>query len=184
MTPSVAIAGTGVGWRTARVAYTLWGARTLGLPGRGLGALEGTYRELETRLLRWTVLDPVSLAGHSQGALHAFRFALDHPSRVTNLVLVAGPFLGAHMAKGPLALGVAGELGTQSRWLRQLRERAHRVQCPVTLVAGANDLLVTEDSAHGLPLPSARRVTLDHGHLSLMGSPVIKRLLQNQPERQ
>lgn len=176
MAPVAVLAGTSVGRRLADAIYTLWNGKVFALPGRGLGQIEGTYRQLEERLVRWVDRqgEPIVLAGHSQGALHAVRFAVDHPDLVARTVAVGGPFKGSGLAV--LKTGCVAGMASDSLWLERLRVRTLGMQ-NLTLVAGSKDLLVEVGSAHGIWSPHAVKLTVDCGHIGLLIAPQVLALL-------
>lgn len=176
--PLVVVAGTGVDWRLARGAYSSWGGHRVGLPGRGLGSLEGTYRHLEERLVRfYNEHGHFVIAGHSQGALHAIRFALDHPTFLNHAVAVAGPFLGPRVI-GPAPLPCVAGMTPGSPFLTDLQDRS-RTLGATTFIAGKNDKLVSVASAFGLDVPWARKLVVNRGHVTLMGAPEVVRVIRS-----
>lgn len=202
--PLVVIAGTGVGERAARIAYQRWlqpsPARVFTLPGRGLGRIEDTYAELEVQLVDWLGWKrvPAVVVGHSQGCIHALRFAVDHPRLVEHVVSVAGPLAGTTAAQAPAVLPIVEALQPGSNDLHRLQFMArNRLTRPVTLIAGHHDALVRpRRSAFELPVPWARKIYLAPelppelpadvewvnsrwcGHTSMMWSPEVTGLIQ------
>jgi pimeloyl-ACP methyl ester carboxylesterase len=97
--------------------------RLLELPRQGLISVEASYAKLEVPLLRWSATAPLVLAGWSQGGLIAVMFALRHPDRVRQLVLLAPPLAGAPRSRwvpsGLLSAPFLSQMHPGSVWLRQ-----------------------------------------------------------------
>jgi pimeloyl-ACP methyl ester carboxylesterase len=168
------VAGTGVGPRMAKLAYSGWGGRAFALKNGGLGRLEDTYEDLAARLLRWSRDERFVIMGHSQGALHAARFATDFPHLAYAVVGVAGPYLGAPACMGPKLVPCAIDMAPRSDWLYGLRCAASAYEGAVTLVAGTRDALVPVPSALGLSTSGASILELDRGHTSLLTAPELQ----------
>ncbi|HSX02677.1 MAG TPA: alpha/beta fold hydrolase [Candidatus Saccharimonadia bacterium] len=97
--------------------------RILELPHRGLQPVEASYAALEPMLLRWSELRPLVLAGWSQGGLIAVLFALRHPNRVRQLLVLAPPFAGtprAHLVAWSSPF--VAQMRPGSLWLRQFAD--------------------------------------------------------------
>lgn len=175
--PLAVLPGTGVGAFGASVAYAHWMSerndRLFPLPGRGLQPLDRTYAQLERELLWWGIDSgrKFAIAGHSQGAYHAVRFALNHPEMVMGVVGVGGPFGGALQPPfvprlldklAQLIVPVSVDFKADSRVLQLLAshvERSWPVGVELTLVAGHRDHLVRpRRSAHRLDHKDIRRV--------------------------
>lgn len=175
--PLAVLPGTGVGAFGSGVAYRHWVSsprdRIFPLPGRGLASLDQTYLEVERQLLRWgfETGKRFAIAGHSQGAYHAVRFALNHPSMVLAVVAVGGPFGGAlqppfvpksidRLARS--LIPVAADFKQESLALSTLARRVEEAwpaDIPLTLVAGHRDQLVRpRRSAHSLTCDRIRHV--------------------------
>lgn len=166
MTRRVVVSGTMVGPQVAHLSYRAWGGKMAWIPTHGTARLEGTFRRLEPHLLKMTDrYGPVELVGHSQGALHAMRFAIEHPDRVERMVGVAGPYLGTPWSSGPPVVGCVKDMAPGSKFLQGLRDGASSYDGEVILIGGTRDRLVPLPSAHGI---DGRKITVDHSHTSLM----------------
>jgi len=72
-------------------------------------------KDLENLLDAMGVDEPVSLVGHSYGALVAMRFALAHPERVNRLALVEAPLPPSRHPPNRNRSPIGGFLGVRSK---------------------------------------------------------------------
>jgi pimeloyl-ACP methyl ester carboxylesterase len=190
--PLLVLAGTFAPQRISDRYYgALYPTKVLALPGGGRDRLHRTYAVFKSTVQRWILEqdEAVVLVGHSQGAIHALTFALDHPHLVSDVVGIAGPYEGASspfLAAPNLEqhigrfLPVGLDFQTKSSYLRELRERAKESEVPLTLVAGRSDGLVTQRSAHAVD--PADKVIFSGGHTTVLHQRDTKRLLRRLRE--
>lgn len=192
MRPLLVLAGTFAPQRVSDMYYdTLYPSKVIALPGGGRDRLHRTYSTIVGTIQDWALQqdEPVVLAGHSQGAIHALSFALDHPHLVHEVVGIAGPFDGARspsIAQGmrphvKRILPVGLDFQSGSSYLCVLQARARNSVVPVTLVAGKSDALVSVQSAHAIS-PSTK-VTHSGGHTTVLHQRSTKHLLRELRER-
>ncbi|HSX14684.1 MAG TPA: alpha/beta fold hydrolase [Candidatus Saccharimonadales bacterium] len=177
LAPLATICGTGVikGWvaNTAYLVHRLEGdARPFAIPEFGMGSMPLTNQTLSDDLANWIEpLGPVVKMGHSQGAIHAFMYALDHPSDVCGVVSLCGPLGGTKWVRfipAPLAwvfdrtLPAINQMHPESEVIQNLRQRIATEwdpEIPVRLIAGASDGLVwPHSSALDLEFPEGTDV--------------------------
>jgi hypothetical protein len=77
-------------------------------PQGGTGSLENGYIAVCRQLLAISKHGRINIIGHSQGAVHAVRFAAEHPDRVAVCISVGGPHAGSWLAA--LLVRVFGQL--------------------------------------------------------------------------
>lgn len=192
MRPLLVLAGTFAPQRVSNVYYaSLYPTRVIALPGGGSDRLHKTYASIQASIYEWALQqdEGIVLAGHSQGAIHALSFALDHPHLVHEVVGIAGPFDGANgpaittrirsHVKRVIPVGVDFQRG--SSYLLALQERATTSSVSITLVAGSADMLVTQESAHAIN--PADKVVHEGGHTTVLHQRDTKHLLRVLRER-
>lgn len=192
MRPLLVLAGTFAPQRVSNRYYNpLYPTAVIALPGGGRDRLHRTYSIIRPAIKRWILQQdgPVVLTGHSQGAIHALSFALEHPHLVSDVVGIAGPFDGANSPflapnlephiRRILPVGV--DFRTGSSYLEELRDRAKESEVPTTLIAGSSDALVTPQSAHAVD--PADKVLFAGGHTTVLHQRDTKRLLRGLREK-
>lgn len=187
MRPLIVLGGTFASQRVANRYYaSLYPTEVLALPGGGRDRLRTTYATIREAVANRseTYDEPVVLAGHSQGAIHAVMFAIDNPHLVKSVVGIAGPFGGANSPLIPYNLEgsvhkiipVGMDFRQGSEYLSELKERAKTSEVPTALVAAASDVLVTKQSAHAID--PATKFVFSGGHTTVLLQRSTKRLLK------
>ena len=136
------------------------------------------------------ISSPLSLCGHSFGALIALRFALAHPERVTRLALVEAPLppsrfdeLMLFLSRTPYEMLAALPVEARSLFAKPGRQ-ADRLVASLSYLAGATTLL--RDLAAERDIPDAELATLRSETLCVYGTqsscaPVGERLARVLP---
>lgn len=192
MRDCLVIAGTFATQRVSDFYYaSLRPTKVFALPNGGWGRLHRTYEAIRPVLLEWAAQQeqPIVLVGHSQGAIHAIAFAIEHPELVDSVIGIAGPFDGAN---GPAIttdlrrsvkriIPVALDFQKGAPYLMDLQQRATLSTVSISLVAGATDRLVSRESAHAID--PADKVIHEGGHTTVLHQRATKHLLRELREK-
>lgn len=132
-----------------RVAQLFGHAHVITIPGSGLLAIDEATVLVAAEIAKLVPAGtPIVLGGHSQGALIAAQYALDHPE-VTRVVALNAPFDGTCRAYlGYALMASMRDMVPGSAYLMRLNARLSEIADRLATVAFADDLLVPWQSSY------------------------------------
>jgi hypothetical protein len=132
-----------------RVAKLFGRAHVITIPGCGLLAIDQAAELVTAEIAKWVPAGtPIVLGGHSQGALIAAHYALDHPE-VVRVVALNAPFDGTCRAYlGYPLMASMRDMAPGSAYLTRLNARLPEIAGRLATVAFADDMLVPWQSSY------------------------------------
>lgn len=113
--------------------------------------------------------EPVVIVGHSQGALAALRYAVDHPQQVVHVVAVGTPWHGSVSARrvagwvrrtGLELTPALADMAADSPFLRTLHADLPAIADRVTNVYSTHELFISPYTAAHIDVPGVRNVLI------------------------
>lgn len=123
--------------------------RVVSIPGRGLLDINESQAEIAAQIDRYVPAGaPLILSGHSQGALHAVKYALDHPN-VVRVVSWSGPHHGTHTARLFPLFSATRQMSPGSSFMREYEAHLPEIAPRLHSFYLRHDLLIVPfDSSH------------------------------------
>lgn len=113
--------------------------------------------------------EPVVMVGHSQGAVAALRYAVDHPQQVLHVVAVGTPWHGSVSARtvsgwvrrtGIEVAPALADMAAESPFLRALHDDLPAIADRVTNVYSTHELFISPYTAAHIDVPGVRNVLI------------------------